>query len=338
MRDRTKELEKLKKQLARLQGSKADFPNEESEIDDVCAEDDAKARPYQQSFDAGLPPHGHSTAGPSTYWEEDGWSHTSLMPTSSAYPLHPAFPNRKPPDMMVLPETPSSHTNSTRRVTRSHSRASSARSAPIFASGSPESMPSPDMSRRPSLPMCQLTSPAMTHVPVCVPVWEAGVAAPADVFLNNTSCYWPAPAASGICTPPGSSTSSSYPSCWPAAASTTSPRQETAEPAWPIDPCLAQNTGIHQASAVPPPPPLPPHTRRGEERGPSLIHLAVAGNNVDVLRVLLGRGDAIAALELRDSGGCTALQRAMMAGQVDIVRMLLAAGANLGPVWKEDTG
>jgi len=65
------------------------------------------------------------------------------------------------------------------------------------------------------------------------------------------------------------------------------------------------------------------------EPGPSepLVHLAVAGGQIEVLRFLLTSCQL--SVNVRDSAGYTALQRAVMSGRTDMVALLIRAGANV---------
>lgn len=56
-----------------------------------------------------------------------------------------------------------------------------------------------------------------------------------------------------------------------------------------------------------------------------LLHFAVAGGNVDTLRLLIQRHDV--NINGKDSSGYTALQRAVMCGRTDMAAMLLERGA-----------
>ncbi|KAI0853546.1 hypothetical protein F5Y00DRAFT_103812 [Daldinia vernicosa] len=56
-----------------------------------------------------------------------------------------------------------------------------------------------------------------------------------------------------------------------------------------------------------------------------LLHFAVAGGHIDTLRLLLQRYDV--NVNSRDSAGYTALQRAVMAGRTDMAALLLERGA-----------
>jgi hypothetical protein len=56
-----------------------------------------------------------------------------------------------------------------------------------------------------------------------------------------------------------------------------------------------------------------------------LLHFAVAGGNVETLRLLLQRHDV--NINGRDNTGYTALQRAVMCGRTDMAAMLLERGA-----------
>ncbi|KAK6857739.1 hypothetical protein PG995_005438 [Apiospora arundinis] len=60
----------------------------------------------------------------------------------------------------------------------------------------------------------------------------------------------------------------------------------------------------------------------------SLLHLAVAGGHIDTLRLLLQRLDP-AAFNARDEQGYTALEFAVMEGRTDLVALLLEHGAGL---------
>ncbi|KAL8412809.1 hypothetical protein RB596_009391 [Gaeumannomyces avenae] len=58
----------------------------------------------------------------------------------------------------------------------------------------------------------------------------------------------------------------------------------------------------------------------------TLLHLAVAGGHIQVLQLLLQRCDV--PINARDAAGYTALQRAVCAGRMEMVTMLLEAGAD----------
>jgi hypothetical protein len=62
----------------------------------------------------------------------------------------------------------------------------------------------------------------------------------------------------------------------------------------------------------------------------SLLHMAVAGNHVDTIKVLLQ--DERVRIDDKDSDGFTPLQRAVMHGRSEIVKLLLAHSADTGPV------
>lgn len=57
------------------------------------------------------------------------------------------------------------------------------------------------------------------------------------------------------------------------------------------------------------------------------MHLAVAGGQIEVLRFLLTSCQL--SVNVRDSAGYTALQRAVMSGRTDMVALLIRAGANV---------
>jgi hypothetical protein len=58
-----------------------------------------------------------------------------------------------------------------------------------------------------------------------------------------------------------------------------------------------------------------------------LLHFAVAGGNLETLRLLLQRYDV--SINGRDNTGYTALQRAVMCGRTDMAAMLLDRGATV---------
>lgn len=62
----------------------------------------------------------------------------------------------------------------------------------------------------------------------------------------------------------------------------------------------------------------------------SLLHIAVAGNHIDTVKVLLQ--DERVMIDEEDSDGFTPLQRAVMHGRSEIVKLLLEHSANTGPV------
>ncbi|KAF2264419.1 hypothetical protein CC78DRAFT_463721 [Lojkania enalia] len=62
----------------------------------------------------------------------------------------------------------------------------------------------------------------------------------------------------------------------------------------------------------------------------SLLHIAVAGNHIDTAKVLLQ--DERIMIDDKDSDGFTPLQRAVMNGRSEIVKLLLEHSADTGPV------
>lgn len=66
----------------------------------------------------------------------------------------------------------------------------------------------------------------------------------------------------------------------------------------------------------------------------TLLHLAVAGGHVQVLQLLLQRCDV--PINARDAAGYTALQRAVCAGRMEMVTMLLEAGADFSAGRQDD--
>ncbi|KAL8383482.1 hypothetical protein RB595_010606 [Gaeumannomyces hyphopodioides] len=66
----------------------------------------------------------------------------------------------------------------------------------------------------------------------------------------------------------------------------------------------------------------------------TLLHLAVAGGHIQVLQLLLQRCDV--PINARDSAGYTALQRAVCAGRMEMVTMLLEAGADFSAGRQDD--
>ncbi|KJZ78552.1 hypothetical protein HIM_01943 [Hirsutella minnesotensis 3608] len=62
----------------------------------------------------------------------------------------------------------------------------------------------------------------------------------------------------------------------------------------------------------------------------SLLHIAVAGNHIDTIKVLLQ--DERVMIDDKDSDGFTPLQRAVMQGASEIVTLLLEHSADTGPV------
>lgn len=71
--------------------------------------------------------------------------------------------------------------------------------------------------------------------------------------------------------------------------------------------------------------PEPVNTSR---RSSSLLHMAVAGNHIETIKVLLQ--DDRVMIDDEDSDGLTALQRAVMGGKSEIVKLLLEHSANTG--------
>ncbi|KAF7563655.1 hypothetical protein G7046_g479 [Stylonectria norvegica] len=66
------------------------------------------------------------------------------------------------------------------------------------------------------------------------------------------------------------------------------------------------------------------------QQSTSLLHMAVAGNHIDTIKVLLQ--DERVMIDDKDSDGFTPLQRAVMHGRSEIVKLLLEHSANTGPV------
>lgn len=62
----------------------------------------------------------------------------------------------------------------------------------------------------------------------------------------------------------------------------------------------------------------------------SLLHIAVAGNHIATIKVLLQ--DERVMVDDKDSDGFTPLQRAVMHGRSEIVKLLLEHSADMGPV------
>lgn len=62
----------------------------------------------------------------------------------------------------------------------------------------------------------------------------------------------------------------------------------------------------------------------------SLLHMAVAGNHIDTIKVLLQ--DERVMIDDKDSDGFTSLQRAVMHGRSEIVKLLLEHSADTEPV------
>ncbi|KAI8629010.1 hypothetical protein F5Y19DRAFT_104714 [Xylariaceae sp. FL1651] len=81
-------------------------------------------------------------------------------------------------------------------------------------------------------------------------------------------------------------------------------------------------TNVNVGDAPDMPKPLPETTA-------PLLHFAVAGGNVETLRLLLQRHDV--NINGRDNSGYTALQRAVMCGRTDMAAMLLERGAVVEP-------
>ncbi|KAK6208590.1 hypothetical protein QIS74_12108 [Colletotrichum tabaci] len=116
-------------------------------------------------------------------------------------------------------------------------------------------------------------------------------------------------------------------------------------------PGLALSYDLNQAesrqgtqSPPPPPPPPPPSTlpqptpcaSQPSAASPQpllpkptvpLLHLSIASGQLDTLRLLLQRQDI--AINCRDGSGFTPLQRAVMLGRTDMVALLLEHGADL---------
>ncbi|KAF3480035.1 uncharacterized protein GIQ15_07011 [Arthroderma uncinatum] len=65
------------------------------------------------------------------------------------------------------------------------------------------------------------------------------------------------------------------------------------------------------------------------QRPTSLLHMAVAGNHIETIKVLLQ--DDRVMIDDEDSDGFTALQRAVMSGKSEIVKLLLEHSADTGP-------
>ncbi|KAG4443873.1 hypothetical protein IFR05_000639 [Cadophora sp. M221] len=66
----------------------------------------------------------------------------------------------------------------------------------------------------------------------------------------------------------------------------------------------------------------------------SLLHMAVSGNHIDTIKVLLQ--DERVVVDSKDSDGLTPLERAVMQGRSEIVKLLLAHSAMVGHVRRGD--
>jgi ankyrin repeat protein len=80
-----------------------------------------------------------------------------------------------------------------------------------------------------------------------------------------------------------------------------------------------------------------PFDRAGPaDKGRHLLHLAVEGDHINTIKVLLQNQRVM--VDEEDGDGFTPLQRAVMGGKTEIVKLLLEHNADPGPVRGGDGG
>ncbi|TGJ82039.1 hypothetical protein E0Z10_g6711 [Xylaria hypoxylon] len=331
MRDRTKEVEKLKKQLQQLQdivsGDSSTTPPPEQELASggrspassegtpaphsaepasVLATTPAADRSRQVNDYIQTWPHAH---GP------EQLSSLGLMPdgdTPMAFDASPTYYSQIPTSNDVVPEL--SAATSLGRRTRAVTT--------TIAAGSMQHHPPP----RSHSMSANFSSNCSSPLPWGVSSAEGHEVLPMSAGFNNMygntdeiSLYHPESvysledslaASTAYATSPGSEMNS-------ATGWTAVDRKPIARPG-SSSVTSTFMTNIKLSDVPDMPKPLPETTA-------PLLHFAVAGGNVETLRLLLQRHDV--NINGKDNSGYTALQRAVMCGRTDMAAMLLERGA-----------
>jgi hypothetical protein len=356
MRDRTRELEKVKKQLAKLQGRQLrETSNDESDRDDVSGADDMPLQPQQQEFDDQSLSSNlrHSTGIASTsywgcmppFWQSslDGITNSITHPVLSGSIPFAKTPQEAPMHCPTSPTTGNWLCVSTRSHSRRDSRGSIAlsRASTRGSSTEPSScelIMSPSITRHPSvsLPLSlssdlKVISHPQAEVALCnIQNGKADDHASAGAFelledqhiqhRYQQEPFWTRPAESDLHTssehmyPPPPAFQ--YPSL-PASSTTHS----HFEPSWHYQDAVAalnSNTSGFTCSSSQP-----------DEANSTLLHSAVVGNNVESMQHV-PRDYARIPMDAHSSAGHNTLHRAMLAGRMDMVKMLLDTGVDRG--------
>ncbi|KAF2967962.1 hypothetical protein GQX73_g5643 [Xylaria multiplex] len=331
MRDRTKEVEKLKKQLQQLQeivsGDSSTTPPPEQELV-------SGGRSPTSSEGTPAPHNAEPASVPATTPAADGprqvndymqtWPHAhgseqlgslGMIPdgdTPMAFDASPTYYSQIPTSNDIVPElsTASSLGRRTRAVTTA------------IAPGSMQHHPPPRSHSMSAAYSSNCSSP----LPWGVSSAEGHETLPMSAGFNNMysntdeiSLYHPesvysledslAPS-TAYATSPGSEMNSA--AGWP----TVDRKPITRPGSSSVTPTFMTNVKVSDVPDMPKP--LPETTA-------PLLHFAVAGGNVETLRLLLQRHDV--NINGKDNSGYTALQRAVMCGRTDMAAMLLERGA-----------
>ncbi|RWA13929.1 hypothetical protein EKO27_g1217 [Xylaria grammica] len=325
MRDRTKEVEKLKKQLQQLQeivsGDSSTTPPPEQEL--------ASGERSPVSSEGTPAPHSTEQASlPATGPAADGsrqvndymqtWSHAhgpeqlsglGLIPdgdTPMTFDASPTYYSQIPTSNDLVPElsTASSLGRRTRAVTTAIAPSSMQHHPPPRS----HSM-SANFSSNCSSPLPWGVSSAEGHE--ALPM-SAGNTDEISLYHHPESVYSledSLAASTAYATSPGSEMNSTP--GWSA------DRKPITRPgSSSVNPTFMTNVKVGDLPDMPKP--LPETTA-------PLLHFAVAGGNVETLRLLLQRHDV--NINGKDNSGYTALQRAVMCGRTDMAAMLLERGA-----------
>ncbi|KAJ3578890.1 hypothetical protein NPX13_g1681 [Xylaria arbuscula] len=332
MRDRTKEVEKLKKQLQQLQeivsGDSSTTPPPEHDLasggrSPASSDGTPASLAEQGSVTATTPaadgsrqvgdymqtwPHGHAPE------QLNGLGLMADGDTPMAFDASPNYYAHMPPSNDVVPELP---------VTSSLGRRSRAVTTAIAPSSIPQHPPPPRShsmsaaysSNCPSpLPWGVSTAEGHDTIPLSAGFNHMYVNAdelsmyhhPESVYSIEDSLA----ASTAYATSPGSDLNS-------AAGWSAVDRKPITRPG--SSSVASTFLGNVKMSEVPDmPKPLPETTA-------PLLHFAIAGGNVETLRLLLQRRDV--NINGKDNSGYTALQRAVMCGRTDMAAMLLERGA-----------
>ncbi|KAI8955654.1 hypothetical protein F4801DRAFT_274644 [Xylaria longipes] len=330
MRDRTKEVEKLKKQLQQLQ--------------EIVSGDSSTTPPPEQEFASGgrspvssegtpAPHNAEPASVPATTAAADGsrqisgfmqaWPHAhgpeqlhglGLMSdgdTPMVYDAAPTYYSQIPISNDVVPELSTASTLGRR------ARAVTTAIAPVSIQHHPpprsHSM-SATLSSNCSSPLPWGVSGAEAHEAIPMPTSfnmygntdELHMYHPESVYSLEDSLA----ASTAYATSPGSDLNS-------AAGWSAVDRKPTTRPgSSSVTSTFMANVNVGDIPDMPKP--LPETTA-------PLLHFAIAGGNVETLRLLLLRHDV--NINGKDNSGYTALQRAVMCGRTDMAAMLLERGA-----------
>ncbi|KAI0855512.1 hypothetical protein F4860DRAFT_31619 [Xylaria cubensis] len=329
MRDRTKEVEKLKKQLQQLQeivsGDSSTTPPPEQELslggrspvssEGTPAPHNAESAPVPATTAAADTPRqisGYMQTWPHAHGPEqlNGLGLMSDGDTPMVYDAAPTYFSQIPTSNDVVPElsTVSTLGRRTRAVTTT-----------ITPSSIQHHAPSRSHSLSATLSNCSSPLPwgahgAEGHEAMPMPTGfnmygnadEMPLYHPESVYSLEDSLA----ASTAYATSPGSDLNST--AGWPAVDRKSITRPGSSS----VTSTYMNNTSVGDLTDRP---------KTIPETTAPLLHFAIAGGNVETLRLLLLRHDV--NVNGKDNSGYTALQRAVMCGRTDMAAMLLERGA-----------